>query len=131
MNWQALKTELALPAYAGMTDAQKAAAVNAKTVNVNKTTMTASEVLNAVVASEWTALSAANKQLVWDVVHLGTLNPFGVEATLMVNAFGAGSQTIAALAAKRVTTVRWLEAVAGMDAGFMLDAGDIETARNK
>lgn len=109
MDYARLKVEIATDplsiGYATMTDAEIAATMNAASRTRNRTTMSASEVLNAVVASEFTALTAANKALLWDVLHLGTLNPFGVEATLITGVFGAGSQTIAALAALRKETI--------------------------
>jgi len=39
--------------------------------------------------------------LVWNLMHLGELNPFGVEAGLMVDVFGAGSDTITTLSTLR------------------------------
>ena len=63
--------------------------------------MTGSEVLNAVNAGEWVALTDAQRQTVWDVVHLGDVNPFGIEATLITNVFGGGSATITELADAR------------------------------
>jgi hypothetical protein len=109
MDYAALKAELTADplgrGYASMGDQEIADSMNALTRTRNRASMSGSEVINSVVATEYAALTAANKQLLWDLVHLGQLNPFGVEATLMVSVFGAGSQTIAALAAKRVETV--------------------------
>ena len=87
--------------YSGMTDLEVANDLNTVYRTKNKTSMTGSEVLNAIVISEWTSLTADKQRTVWDVVHLGTINPFGIEATLMISVFGAGSDTIAALADAR------------------------------
>ena len=81
-------------------------AIAATQINVvnrkkNRTSMTGSEVLNAVNAGEWVALTDAQRQTVWDVVHLGDVNPFGIEATLITNVFGGGSATITELADAR------------------------------
>lgn len=79
--------------------------LNALNIDQNRDTMTGSEILNNVDATEWGALTADDKQVVWDIVHLGTVNPFGVEATLLTNVFGGGSNTITALAAARKTQI--------------------------
>lgn len=87
-------------------DETAAGQLNAVNRTTNKTSMTGSEILNAVHAGEWGTRTADQKQTVWDIVHLGTVNPFGVEATLMTAAFvGAGGATIAALVAARVNHV--------------------------
>ena len=105
MDIDKLKTELTddplARGYSGMTDAAAAADLNTVYRTKNKTSMTGSEILNNVDATEWAALDAAEKQTVWDIVHLGTINPFGVEATLMIGVFEGGSATITALQAAR------------------------------
>lgn len=109
MDIDALKAELTgdplTRGYAGMTDAQAATNLNAVNRTRNKTSLTGSQVLNAVDKTEFNALVAANKQLVWDILHLGDLNPFGIEADLMTDVFGGGSTTIAALAVLRVEAI--------------------------
>ena len=82
-------------------DGIAATEINAVNRTRNKTSLTGSEVLNNVNATEWSALTDVQKQEVWDIVHLGELNPFGVEATLLIAIFGGGSVTITALAAAR------------------------------
>lgn len=86
-------------------DAVAAGQLNAVNRTRNKPSLTGSEVLNAVDKTEFNALVAASKQLVWDILHLGELNPFGVEADLMTDMFGGGSTTIAALVVLRVEDV--------------------------
>jgi hypothetical protein len=105
MNYEILKAELAsghpdTGAY-DADDAVAAAQLNAVNRTKNKTSMSGSEVMNAVDAAEWATLDAAQKQTVWDICHLGTVNPFGVEQALMIGVFGAGSATITALQAIR------------------------------
>jgi len=96
--------------YAGMTDAQVKADGHTKYRTRNKTSLTGSEVLNAIDKTEFNSKTDAQKQQVWDLVHLGTLNPFGIEASLMVDIFGGGSVTIVALQALRVESIsRWEE----------------------
>ncbi len=110
MNISALKAELTADplsrGYLSMSDADAATSLNEVNRFRNRTTMTGSEVLNAVDVGEWTGLSIADKQTVWDIVHLGEVNPFGVEATLMLSVFSAAdSPTIAALIAARKESV--------------------------
>jgi len=111
--------------YSSMSDAAAAADLNTAYRSANRSTMTASEVLNAFDYSEWSALTADQKQLVWNVLHLGELNPFGVEATVLVAVFGAGSDTISALAAARVQSIT---RAAELGLGTVR-AGDVQRAR--
>jgi len=110
MNLNALKTEIDTDplarGYAGMSDAAVADSLNVIDRTINRTSMSGSEILNAVDASEWATRGNAQKQVVWHIVHLGNVNPFGLEATLIADAFrGAGGVTIAALADARKTGV--------------------------
>ena len=105
MSLAALKAELSAGhpdtgAYSA-TDSIASTEINTVNRTRNRTSMTGSEVINQIDSTEWNALTDAQKQEVWDVVHLGDINPFGVEATLLINVFGGGSATITALAAAR------------------------------
>lgn len=71
----------------------------------NKSSLTGSEILNAVDKAEYLALTDPNKQVMWDIVHLGNINPFGIEADLFVDIFSGGSATITALQALRINNV--------------------------
>ena len=103
-----------------------AAEINLANRDRNRTSMTGSEVLNAVDSGEWGTRTAAQKQTVWDIVHLGDVNPFGVEATLMTGAFsGAGGATIAALQAARKEKISQATAL-GLG---NVRPGDIQKAR--
>lgn len=86
-------------------DALAADQINAINRTQNRTSMTGSEVANAIDIPEFTALSAGDEQLIWNVIHINDINPFGVEATIFTNVFGVLSATIAALAAARKTAV--------------------------
>ena len=88
--------------YSEMTDAEIATSLNTEDRPDNKKTMTSSEVLNAVDITEWNALTDAQRQIIWDVLHIGEINPFGVEATIFIAVFGGGSDTITALAVARI-----------------------------
>ena len=86
-------------------DALAAAQINVVNRTLPRATMTASEVFNAIDKTEFNALSVTNKQLVWDILHLGDVNPFGLEAAIFIDIFGGGSTTITTLAGLRVTNV--------------------------
>jgi len=79
--------------------------LNAVNRTQNRVIMTGSEVFNAVVKAEFNALSAADQQLVWNILHLGELNPFGLESDIFIDIFGVGSATIAALQTLRKENV--------------------------
>ncbi len=105
MNIADLKAELTDDplgrGYSGMSDAEAATSLNTVNLFRDRTTMTGSEVFNAFDAAEWSRLSNADTQQVWNVLHLGVLDPFGLEATVLIGAFGSGSLTIVALANAR------------------------------
>ena len=87
--------------YAGMTDAQVVADINSEYRERDKTSMTGSEVLNAIDKAEYLVLSDTDQDRVWQLLHLGDLNPFGVEADLLIAVFGSESDTITALGVVR------------------------------
>ena len=91
--------------YSGMTDEQILTSLNTKDRSRNRATMTASEVANEIDIGEFNALSNASEAKIWNVLHLGTINPFGIEVTIFVNAFGGGSTTITNLRAARVVSI--------------------------
>ena len=104
-NIEALKTELTddplSRGYSGMDDVAAADDLNTVYRERNITSMTSTEVLNLADATEYAALDAADNLKFWQLLGLGTLNPWGSEATLMIGIFGAGSATIVNLAAAR------------------------------
>jgi hypothetical protein len=109
MNTQVLKIEIQSDpdtrGYSGMTDAEVADDLNLVRKDRNLTSMTASEVANSIDNTEWTALTADEQRKIWDVLHMGSaLNPFGIEATIFNNVFGAGA-TITALQAARIEQI--------------------------
>lgn len=86
-------------------DAIAATQLNAVNCTRNKTSLTGSQVLNAIDKTEFKTKSAEQQQEVWDILHLVELNPFGVEAALMADIFTGDSPTITALQALRVEAV--------------------------
>ena len=79
--------------------------INAVNRTLNRESMTSSEVYNAIDSSEYVALDAGQKEEVWNILHLGEINPFGFEAVRFTVIFGGGSVTIASLATLRKTSV--------------------------
>ena len=111
--------------YSGMTDAEALADLYTAYITQTRSSMSASEVLNAVDVPEFNALDADAQRRIWDVLHCGSVNPSGVEATIFTAAFGAGSATIIALVAARTELIT-RAAELGLSA---LRVGDIQKAR--
>ena len=103
MNIKKLKEEIItdplIPkrGYAAMTDAEIAVDMNTVYRQSNKTSMAGTEILNVIDKSEFNALTTAKRQSFWNILHLGNINPFGIEADLLVDIFGGGSITISNL----------------------------------
>lgn len=105
MNIAVLKTELlAGHPSTGPYDANDVAAaaqINVVNRQRNRASMTGSEVLNAVVLSEFNALADVKQDRFMQLIGIGILNPFGREADLITSLFGGGSGTVTALASAR------------------------------
>jgi hypothetical protein len=109
MNLTALRSELVSDplarGYSGMSDAQASASLNTVNRSVHVATMSGSEVLQSIDKTEYGALTDGKKSAVWGLLGMGTLNPWGREADIVVEIFGGGSATVTALAAARTRTV--------------------------
>jgi len=107
MSLDILKTEIDTDpltrGYAGMNDAAVADSLNnVIDRTLNKTSMSSSEVFNAIDKAELDALTAADESRIWNVLSMGTLNPFGLEADIFVDVFSdVDSPTITALQSAR------------------------------
>ena len=129
MNIAALKTELLAGhpdtgAYKA-DDATATAQLNAVNRTTNKTSMIASDVYNAIDQTEWLALTDAKRQEIWDILHLGEINPYGLEATRFTSIFGGASDTVTTLKSVRKNNVsRAVE----LGLGFVFQ-GHVENAR--
>ena len=84
-----------------MSDQAVADDINTAYRTRDRTSMTASDILNSVDTTELAALSVAGATEFWRILGMGEVNPFGVEATLMIDLFGVGSTTIAQLKVDR------------------------------
>jgi hypothetical protein len=129
MSLAVLSTELATDplsrGYSGMSDAEVVTDLYTAYVDQNRSSMTGSEVLNAVDKTEFNAKTADQKRMVWDVVHMGVVNPFGIEEDLFTDIFGVGSNTIAALVVARKTQIT---RIADLGLGKIV-ASDVAKAR--
>lgn len=112
--------------FVGMTDREVRISLRTRNRPRNRSSMTGSEVLQAIDQTEYNGKTDAERIRIWRVLHLGELNPFGIEADVLLQIFGAGSDTIQALAAARVELISWLE-----ESGFgPLALSDIAKARS-
>ena len=95
----------------------------------SRTSMTPSEVFNAVDKAEYLSLTPDKLDLLWGLLGLHTLNPFGREADVLVQIFGAGSNTVVALAAMRVEFMSREEELGLLGASVEVGPAHIEIAR--
>ena len=109
MNYLVLTEEITLDplsrGYAGMTDQEAADDLNTKYREDDVKVVSGSQILNAIDLTELNAKTDAEKAQVWNIIHIGEVNPFGVEADMLVDIFSGGSASIIALAALRKVDV--------------------------
>ncbi len=80
--------------YAGKTNQQIADLLNAAKVQVDRESVTTSELFEGIVPVEWVALTAQEKQRIQMVLSMGTVNLKGTNTRASLGAaFGAGTQT--------------------------------------
>ncbi len=91
--------------YAAMTDAEVADDMNTEYRTRPRPTMTSSEVFQAIVLTEFKALTDGDKSSIFGIMAFGNVNPFGREADVFIDIFGVGSGTITALAALRTVPI--------------------------
>jgi len=86
--------------YAGMTDAQAAASLNTANRATTRTIIPAWEIIGATVPSEWTALSAAEKQRYQTITGAGEVDASNQNVrNAFLAMFAGGTATRTALAA--------------------------------
>jgi len=104
--WNEINTDPAGLGYAGKTNAQIAALLNAATVSVERATVSGYEVFECIVPAEWAALTAQEKSRVQLILAMGTVNLQGTNTRASLGAtFGAGTATRTALLALQNQTV--------------------------
>ena len=93
--------------YSTMSDQEATDDLNSLTTGRTRprTSMTSTEVWQAIEIPELRALADGDRSLIMAVLQFDQINPFGNEAALFTALFGGGSATIAALQAARQETV--------------------------
>lgn len=109
MTWEVLRAELegSHPVTGTYSADNKIAAsqLNAVNINRNRTSMTGREVADEIADVDYDALTEEGKTKILALVASDSLDPFGFGANVMKDIFGAGSDTLAALALARVETI--------------------------
>ncbi len=133
MDFSALKAELTNDplsrGYAVMTDVEAAASLNTKNRQVDPATVPTALILTGMVAAEWAALSADQKQYLGYVFSQDSIdirNGSQVRATLL-SMFDAQSATRAKIVALLTNLVSRAEEIGG--GGDVVRPGDIAMAR--
>ena len=91
--------------YAAMTNLEIAESINSKVISKNKTSLSAKELLEAIDSGELLGLTGDKAVRVWGILSIDSIDPFGVAVSIFIDAFGAGSATITALASLRTKLV--------------------------
>lgn len=104
MNYQILATELALPAYSGLSDQAAADAINGVNIAVNVETIGGAELLEATTTANYAALMDAQKNLYHALLGIPNMIVKGANTRAHLLAmFGAGTQTRTNLGALQTT----------------------------
>ena len=111
VDYKALKEEIALQAYSGMTDKEIIAALSVKDKPVDRDAVSASEIFNAIDLGEMAALTADNKVRVDRILGMGSdiLVQGNVKAELSAIFDGASATRTALLAMIKVNVSRAAE----------------------
>ena len=91
--------------YSAMTNAEIVASINTANRGSNRDSIPTNEILEAIDSSALLALTGDKAVRVWGILAMDSVDPFGVAASILVDAFGGGSATITALAALRVEQI--------------------------
>ena len=129
MDLQVLQAELTADPlarnYAGMTDQQAADALNAVNRTVIRAVMTGSEVADGFDATEFGGLTDVKKARAMTLAGIDRIDPQGFAQRVVVEIFGAGSQTVSNLAAARQRTISRAEEL-GLP---FVNGGDVHQVR--
>lgn len=101
--------------YSSMTDTELLTSLNTKNLTRNRTSMTGREVRKQIDRTEYTALSAAKKSQLLNLVKSDDLDPFGLPADIIKDIFGSGSKTVSNLIAARVESISRSEEIGWRD----------------
>lgn len=132
MNYLGLQSELLTDplarGYAGMTDIEAADNLNVADRTVNRSTLSGSEIFEAIDLTEWKGLSADAQARVRTVLELGDsiqVGPTTKARAFLLDAFGAGTTTRTNLVALVQQTVSRADE---LGLGFVRP-GDVQFAR--
>ncbi len=92
--------------YVGMADNQAIIAdLNAETIQVNKDTLHNKEILEAIDATEFTAITGDDLTKVMGILAVDSVDPFGIAADIFIAAFPEAGTTLTSLDALRVKNI--------------------------
>jgi hypothetical protein len=112
MGYVELAAELQKPAYTSLTDVTAASTLNAAIVAVERTIVPAYELWEAIVPSEWSAATAAERTRVQVLLSMGNVNLKGANTRAsLAAAFGAGTTTRTNLVALQSRTTSLADAL--------------------
>jgi hypothetical protein len=109
MDLQILKTELDDPQYAAMTDEEAADSLNDKTIDEEIEFIDANEVFEAIVLSDYVALSSDNKVLLQTILGMGVIKVKGANTRAALAAMFAATTTLTNLIALQDKKVSWAD----------------------
>lgn len=114
--------------YSGMSNIEVANSLNDKSLSKNKSSLQTSEILEAIVSSALMSLTGDKAVRVWGLLGMESVDPFGVAASVLIDAFGAQSETISALAILRKESISRAQQL-----GYpgVVKEGHVEMARAK
>lgn len=126
MNYQILATELALPAYTGLSDQAAADALNNANIAVDVETVGGVDIFEATTQTDYTALTATQKNLYHAIIGMENIRVKGSNTRAALLAmFGVGTQTRTNLGALQTTTT---SRAAQLGLGVVLGS-DVQRAR--
>lgn len=91
--------------YSSMTAEQVAADLNTVYRSRFLQTVAGADLFEGLEASDWVAISEADRTLTMQILSLGNIDPQGNARTLLISIFGSGSQTISNMASIATETV--------------------------
>jgi hypothetical protein len=127
LKWELTNDPVPL-GYAGKTDTECAALLTARTRTLNRITISAPDLFEAIVPAEWKGLTADEKSRVQTILSMGTVNLSGANTRASLGAaFAAGTQTRANVLAL-YATANGQSRAAEIGLGEVT-AGDVQRAR--
>lgn len=124
IDYQKLKTELDIPAYAGMSDLAASVDLSNPTINRIKKSMNGWELLEAQDQTEYIALSDSKKSQWLSLTSMLKIDPQGQAVNVVTDIWGNGSTTISNLAALRQEDV---SKVTELELGLLADGAFVNT----